>query len=100
MAAFKLDGAAHFDRRIPPTDVGSATAHLSHGRRLPNPLNVGFSLRRNPVLQAPGMKTVISQHSAFLPFSLLGKRSCSLPIEYIRLRMVGDGITPATANPE
>src|SRR5260370_32818406 len=79
MTAFKLDGAAHFDRRIPPTDVGSATAHLSHGLRLPNTLNVGFGLRRNQVLQAPGMKIIVSQHGAFLPFSPLGERSCSLP---------------------
>src|SRR5437016_3945575 len=83
--ALKLDGAAHFDRRIPPTDVGSAAAHLSHGLRRTNPLNVGFGLRRNPILQAPDLKTIISQHAAFLPFSLLGERSCSLPgFQYIR----------------
>lgn len=68
-----------------PTDVGSATAHLSHGLRRTNTFNVGFGLRGNPVLQAPGMKAIVCQHGAFLPFLLLGERSCSLPIEYIRL---------------
>ena len=53
--------------------------HLSHRLRRTNPLNVGFGLRRNPVLQAPDMKTIVSQHGAFFPFS----RSCSLPASSI-----------------
>jgi len=57
----------------------SAAAHLSHRLRRTNPLNVGFGLGRNPILQAPDLKTIVSQHAAFLPFSLLGERSGSLP---------------------
>jgi hypothetical protein len=90
VTALKLDGAAHFDRRIAPTDVGSAAAHLSHGLRRTNPLNVGFGLRRNPILQAPDLKTIVSQHAAFLPSLLASRRAFMLSSRFQYIRFASD----------
>src|SRR5215467_7158037 len=67
---FKLDGAAHFHRRVPPAHIRGSPTHSASWRGGANTLKSSFRLCSNLVPPTPGRKFFIGEHGSGLLFPL------------------------------